>query len=82
MTKPEEEDCTYRLSGAVTCARPARMAALVARGERQVEVRIYSDNRTAPRSADRFCKHHGAQMVEELIALTVDADEIPKGLKT
>jgi hypothetical protein len=39
-----------------------------------LRVTVYADDRTAPKTAPRYCKSHGLETVAELLSVTVGAD--------
>lgn len=57
------------------CDRDARMAVGTARPSREdLRVTAYADDRTAPKTATRYCKEHGIATTRELLIVVVDAD--------
>lgn len=64
------------------CTKAARMAVRTRRPTREnVYITVWTDERAKgvpqPKLADRFCKEHGLDLLEQLLAVLVDMDEAP-----
>jgi hypothetical protein len=56
------------------CPDPARIAIRLRRPRRaQLQAVVYYDDRAAPAGAQRYCPHHGLQVLGELSAVLVGA---------
>jgi hypothetical protein len=59
----------------IGCKRPPRMGLVTTRPKRdQLKTVIYFDDRTAPKTASRHCKH-GAELVRDLVSTLVETDD-------
>lgn len=73
MTVSDPARCT-----ATGCDRPARLAVRTTRPSRDdLRTTIYYDDRTAPRTAQRYCRQHGGETLAALVITLTDADEEP-----
>lgn len=60
------------------CERPARAAVRTTRPKRDdLRVLLYADDRTAPKTAQRYCHEHTAQLMADLVTALVDVDDPP-----
>lgn len=58
------------------CERQARMAVRTTRPSREdLRVTIYCDDRSAPKTAQRYCKRCGQATVRDVLNVVVDSDE-------
>lgn len=58
------------------CQRDARCGIRTTRPSRaDVRVTLYTDNRVAPKTAQRYCHRHGLQVLADLVAALIDRDD-------
>lgn len=58
------------------CTRQARLAVTTSRPSRgTIWTKVWWDNRTAPPTADRFCKKHGIELLKSLTETLCDMDD-------
>ncbi len=58
------------------CERPARCAIRTTRPSRaDIRVTLYADDRTAPKTALRYCHEHGVSTITALTRTVVDGDD-------
>lgn len=79
---PEQADtCTSPVGGS-KCGQPARCAIRTTRPRRDdLRITYFSDNRTAPRSAQRYCRKHGIELLAGLAHATTDMDQAEEGAR-
>lgn len=65
-TKCEAQGCTLDARMAIRTTRPTR---------ENVQNVVYSDNRSAPKMAMRYCKAHGIETIRRVLEMLVDGDD-------